>query len=151
LKIAFYKGKGTIFDKLIRLWTFSKYSHVELVNQDSPDNWLWYTSSPRDGGVVVRNIEYNADHWDLFDINIPHEQDVLDFIQTRVNKKYDWLGIILSQILKLNIHNQNRWFCSEIIHAALIMGGLNNSYFIESHNYNPGKLHSCLISIGAIR
>lgn len=29
--LALYKGRGTLFNRLVRLWTRSKYSHCELV------------------------------------------------------------------------------------------------------------------------
>ena len=36
--LALYKGRGTLFNRLIRLWTRSKYSHCELVLSDG--RWL---------------------------------------------------------------------------------------------------------------
>ena len=48
-KIAFYKAKGNIIDKSIRLWTRSKYSHCEIVIGEN-----WYSSSPRDKGVRAK-------------------------------------------------------------------------------------------------
>ena len=51
MKLAFYKGKGNWVDLIIRVFTNSPYSHVEIVlNKD------WYSSSPRDGGVRVKQI-----------------------------------------------------------------------------------------------
>lgn len=145
MKIAFYKGRGNLFDKLIRIWTFSKYSHVELVVDD-----IWYTSSPRDNGVVARGIKFNPGNWDLFEINLKQNTAAIDFINEQMGKRYDWLGILLSQIIKLNIHAPNRWFCSEIVHRALLRGGLGENVG-QSNNICPGKLHNALITFGIIK
>jgi hypothetical protein len=145
MKIAFYKGSGTIFDKLIRLWTWSKYSHVELV----ADN-IWYTSSPRDDGVVKREIDYDPDHWDMFELNIHKNKEIIDFIDAEMGKRYDWLGIFLSQIIKLNIHNPNRWFCSEIVHKAIQAGGFRSDLG-KSNGYSPGKLYCMLMTYGVLK
>ena len=45
IRLAFYKGKGDWVDKLVRWWTKSQYSHVEVVVGNT-----WISSSPRDGG-----------------------------------------------------------------------------------------------------
>ena len=52
MKLAFYKAKGDWVDLLIRVFTNSKYSHVEIVHIKD-----WYSSSPRDGGVRVKQIQ----------------------------------------------------------------------------------------------
>ena len=46
VQLALYKGRGTLFNALIRWWTRSPYSHCELVI-----NGTCYSSSIRDGGV----------------------------------------------------------------------------------------------------
>lgn len=40
MKLAFYKAKGNWVDLLIRVFTQSEYSHVEIVH-----NKDWYSSS----------------------------------------------------------------------------------------------------------
>ena len=48
VRLAFYKGEGDWVDKLVRWWTKSQYSHVEVVGN------MWVSSSPRDGGVNAK-------------------------------------------------------------------------------------------------
>ena len=43
IKLAFYKGKGNWKNKVIRWWTKSPYSHVELI---LPDGDTWVSISP---------------------------------------------------------------------------------------------------------
>lgn len=58
VRLAFYKGEGDWVDKVVRWWTKSQYSHVEVIVGDT-----WYSSSPRDGGVRSMQMEdYNAEH-----------------------------------------------------------------------------------------
>ena len=64
-RIAFYKAKGDIVDKSIRLWTRSKYSHCEIVIGEN-----WYSSSPRDKGVRVKQIIDDNGSWDFIETDI---------------------------------------------------------------------------------
>ena len=52
MRVAFYKGEGNFFDKLIRWWTKSSYSHCELIFSDG----IFFSADPRDGGVRYKNI-----------------------------------------------------------------------------------------------
>ena len=128
IRIAFYKGRGETFKErlvsgAIRIWTRSEYSHVELIHmQDEEDSesWTWFTSSPIDGGVVIRKMEsYNPESWDIYRIHTLGCMKSFDFIQSQINKKYDWFGIVFSQFLSLGEHNKRRWFCSEIVRKSL--------------------------------
>ena len=126
--VAFYKGKGSWLDKLIRLWTKSPYSHCEIIIYG-----VNYTSSFMDGGVVRRIMEVNPDSWDFIELNDVDKQFALDFFRKQIGKKYDYLGIFLSQLLPLSRHHKDKWFCSEICAAML---GLENA-----HEYSPEDLY----------
>ena len=136
IRLAFYKGEGDIFDKLIRLWTRSPYSHVEMVFGD-----LWYSSSPRDGGVRLKLIDPSPEHWDFVDLDVipKKREEMRKFLISQLGKKYDWTGILLSQILPLDAQDPNRWFCSEICTAALKAGGVG----LKNHPqwYSPARLY----------
>ena len=60
VQLAFYKAKGDWVDWIVRKWTKSIYSHCEVVIGDE-----WFSSSPRDGGVRMKKIEYKPEDWDL--------------------------------------------------------------------------------------
>lgn len=113
LQLAFYKGKGNIYDKLIRFWTDGPYSHVELVIND-----VCYSSSPRDGGVRKKQINLKSGNWDVFDLdsNQYQEAEIIRFVEGEIEKgaKYDWMGIFFGQFIRfLNLQDPNKWFCSE--------------------------------------
>lgn len=126
VKLAFYKQKSTLFDRLVMWWTKGPYSHVELVFED-PDgfmkwgdyNFTCFSSSPVDGGTrweVITDL-YTSGKWDVVEVaEVTHNQfvDMAWYINTAVNgKKYDWAGIF-GFVINLTTQNQKRWFCSEV-------------------------------------
>ena len=144
IKLAFYKGKGDWTDKLIRLWTHSKYSHVELII-----NGLWYSTSPRDLRVRAKQIEPKQGHWDFveIDVSIKQKKEMVKFFKSQFGKKYDWLGIFLSQVIPLNIQEPSRWFCSEICSCAL-----KKSNVLQTQNqcswFSPERLLKESLKVG---
>lgn len=129
--LAFYKAPGLMGDKLIRLWTHSKYSHVELIINDT-----WYTSSIRDGGVRQRHSKARPlDHWDFIEIDLAHDQalEALTKFNEIRGQKYDWIGILFSQLIKTDGHARGKWFCSEV--CAYMLG------LQKPHRYSPQNLY----------
>ncbi len=133
MKVAFYKGQGDWTDKLIRFWTGGIYSHCEIIIDD-----YWYTSSWYDGGVVKRKINPNLEHWDIYEINLPYniktklENEVKSFYENTRGSKYDLTGILLNEIIPLNIQKTNMYYCSEWCCLAM-----NNKIKIENCSINP--------------
>jgi len=113
--LALYKGQGTLFNRLIRLWTRSKYSHCELVMPDG----RWLSASAMDGGVRAKRIELDLEHWDLLPLPWAHAPRIEALFNQHEGKGYDWLGVIASQVLPLAIDSERRMFCSEFCAAGL--------------------------------
>lgn len=113
--LALYKGRGKLFDRLIRLWTRSKYSHCELVMPDG----RWLSASAMDGGVRAKRIELNLEHWDLIPLPWASKHQIEHTFRANLGRGYDWLGILGSQLVPLTIANPRRMFCSEFCAAAL--------------------------------
>ena len=109
IRLAFYKGKGDWVDKVIKWWTKSQYSHVEVVVGNT-----WISSSPRDGGVRSMRMEsYNAEHWDIIDYPGVTSGDVFDLFRRTKGDDYDFIGIFFSQVLPLGVQSKSKWYCSE--------------------------------------
>lgn len=142
MKIAFYTGKGKISDRLVRSWTKSRFSHVELII-----NSISYSSSPRDGGVRKKNIKYEAENWRIFDLkNIFDIKVALKFLNENLGQKYDHKGIFLSQVINLDKHNKNKYFCSELI-IEVLKKSINDDKFVILENYSyfsPERLYNYL-------
>lgn len=125
ITLAFYKGLGKTRwqrcqDAAIRLATRGRYSHVELIAGSALNDDLaqCLSSSGRDGGVRAKRILLKPESWDLVELRIDPAKPV-QFICDRIGARYDYKGILLSQVLAFGWHDEARWFCSEICAAAL--------------------------------
>lgn len=124
LTLAFYKAPGDWRDGIIRLATRSDYSHVEVItdyfaHRDGTAIALGYASSPRDGGVVIRELRMKPGHWDLLRVPWHLETPVLDFIARNRGAGYDWRSILFNHAIGLGRQSRGKWTCSELIGAAL--------------------------------
>ena len=124
MQLAFYKGKGTLFDFLIRKVTFSKYSHVELVIDG-----VCY-SSVYNKGVRGTRLILDKDNWDVFDIisNKQIKAKALAWFIEHDGDAYDYRNILRDLIPFLG-HNKNHWVCYEAVGAAL---GINRPQLLTA-------------------
>lgn len=144
--LLLYRARGKVFDKLIRWWTGSRYSHCELLFEDgsmiSADSW---------GYKKVRyTTGYNPDNWDKLTISMqPERVKILrEWCDRQVGKGYDWTGVVrfvLPFVPQLN----SRWFCSELCGAALRYVGVL-PYTVDVHGLSPGGLARALTSSGKV-
>lgn len=123
--LAFYKGRGnSVFQRfqegLIRSVTRGIYSHVELISGDAlPDAYaVCLSASGRDGGVREKQILLKPESWDLVSMRMDAEAPC-QFIRDHLGARYDYAGLLLSQVLAFGRHDPDKWFCSEICAAAL--------------------------------
>lgn len=130
-KIAFYKGNGSnwkhwLMHKAIKFWTRGRYSHVELIDTSVspliPGEWNWYSADAYTGIVRSKNMQYRPDRWDIYNIKLPAEEVAISFLKSQLGKRYDWKGILLSQIFNAHRHGSDKWFCSELVRQAIAMG-----------------------------
>ena len=129
-RIAFYKAKGDIIDKSIRLWTRSKYSHCEIVIGKN-----WYSSSPRDKGVRAKQIVNDFSSWDFIETDV--EINKLNEVYLKYKGSgYDFLGILLCMIIPLKRDNNKKVTCSEF--CAEVLG------YSEPEMYSPERLYKTL-------
>ena len=134
--LAFYKGPAKdLVHKITHYgtcaWTFSKYSHVELVIDG-----VCYSSSARDGGVrkkVISNLNTSG-HWDIFEVQINKDYALNVFAQEE-GKGYDWRGAA-KFVMPWLPESEMQWYCSELI--ATMMGS-------ESNNQSPQDLFEDLV------
>ena len=135
MRAAFYKGTrpglAGVYNRLVEWWTRSDYSHCELV---LAGGWCG-SASFMDGGVRLKVIDFDPDHWDMVDLPAALEPSALDWFETHRGAKYDLLGN-LQFIISRVADDKKRWFCSEAIAAALGMP--------DPWRYDPGTLASTL-------
>ena len=135
MKVAFYKGKTRIFNRLVSWWLRGNYSHCELVlSTNSLERSECVSSSFMDGGVRTKYMTLNPEHWDFVDVQA-NEAFVRSWLAYHEEDRYDVLGL-LGFVWRRESGHQDKWFCSEAIAEAL---GLN-----ESWRYKPNGLAAVL-------
>ena len=120
IKVAFYRGRGGFFERIIKWWTKSPYSHAELI---LPDGVTWISISPFLTSKVAARTkeEWNKDEWDFVELKVTEQQVkiIQEFYEYTKGCKYDWIGMLLSQFLPFHIKRKGKWYCSEWIAYAL--------------------------------
>ena len=97
LTFAFYKARpGRIADRIIRLASWSRYSHVEFVLDQSEGETTCISASKRDGSIVrVKTMRMNPDHWDY--VTIPGDHAAARrYAETQIGTRYNMIGAALS-------------------------------------------------------
>lgn len=144
-QLALYKGPPrndllhSVSHYAIRLWTWSRWSHAELVIDG-----VCYSSSSRDGGVRAKTIDLTSGRWDVVELPLSDEQagKALAWFLTNDGDKYDWAGI-WRFVLPFLPHGERRWFCFEAIGSAL---GFAGSYRLDADDlYEWAKLRQSAI------
>lgn len=143
LRVAFYKGKGQLVDKIIRIATRGTYSHCELL---FPDGQMF--SSDAWSGGVRWNDNYNLDNWDIIEIDIPDFKlsTLEDWCTSKQNKKYDWLGVVRFIVPFLK-QDPDKWFCSELCGAGLKFIGVI-PVKTKTSKLSPQELYTILVNKG---
>lgn len=155
IRIAFFKGnKDEWHHRFIRWWTKSPYSHAEIVLDDGE---TWVSISPFLYTRVAARVRVQVEpkDWDYLDFLItPEELHALkDFIAETTGDGYDWIGMLLSQVLPIIIKGKGRWYCSQWIAHALSHAGIvkwKRLGIYELPDLHPGRLHGILsqVSLG---
>lgn len=162
VSIIFYKGRGTLAEKLIRLWTKSPYSHCEFRRSDG-----LYHSNDRFRFVSrTEKLEINPNDWEVCEITLPSE--IIERVERRQLRKngtaYDWMGIVFSQVFRLGFHDKKRWFCSksnidDLAYAYRLMQRSRDARYqgyleelrvfgrIAPQNFSPHQLYTLMRSI----
>lgn len=132
VSIVFYKGRGTLAEKLIRLWTKSPYSHCEFRRSDG----LCHSNDRYRLVSRLERLEIDSGDWEVCELELPSE--IIDRVERRQLRKngthYDWMGIVFSQLFRLGLHDKKRWFCSksnadDLLYAYRLMKRSNKGYY----------------------
>lgn len=140
LTLAFYVGRGNCGDRAIRMATRSIFSHVELLapyEGARGKHMLSISSSPRDGGVREKLIDFNPSRWTFVDLEPWHQDRAYETAFQYIGQRYDWTAIAFTFALGFGCHSRHRMTCSELIANAL-------GFEADSHMISPGGLyHQC--------
>jgi hypothetical protein len=125
MKVAFYKatrpGLQGLFNSLVRWWTNGPYSHCEAVLYIRADGYsICASSSKMDGGVRIKPILLNPEHWDIVEIDFDPDVVAL-WYYANLGKLYDTLGLFGFVWRRADGH-KDKYVCAESIAAALGIG-----------------------------
>lgn len=134
-RAAFYRGTHSgvpgIYNRAVRLWTVSDYSHVEIVFSDG----VCASSSFMDGGVRFKTVVFDPALWDFVDLPPTLEPVAREWFTKHSGAAYDLWGN-LHFLLGPVQGGKDNWFCSEAVAESL---GLADSW-----RYDPATLFSVL-------
>lgn len=112
--------KHTLGSVLIRLFTWSQWSHVVLLKgNETIGSEAWHGVVNRDIDDVLAETSKHA----IVDIDVPYAQEAWDFAARQIGKSYDWNGIFGIATRNRAWQRADYWFCSELVEAALAAGG----------------------------
>lgn len=117
----FFCRSNTISSWLIRLFTWSPWSHVAVVENDE----FVIDATFKHGGVrrrALREVLAASSAFELVEIELPEESAALTFLRAQIGKPYDWTAI-LGFIGRSHWEEDDAWFCNELAEAAMVAGG----------------------------
>ena len=120
MQAAFYKGQKRLFNRLTAWWLRGAYSHCELIlGADTAGLAICASSSFMDGGVRVRHMLLDPEHWDVIDVG-GDPDSAWAWVRVHCGQPYDLLGLA-GFIARALGHDKARWLCSEAVAAMLGM------------------------------
>lgn len=129
---AFYVGSGTWRDRVIRLVSGHRASHVEyVVGGVLGKSNVCISASKRDGNRVrSKPITWNPGNWVFVEVE-GDDKAIYRRMIAECGKPYDTLGAVMS-VTPFSRHKAGAWFCSEIVAHGLSLP--------EPHRFTPGSL-----------
>tara|TARA_B100000131_G_scaffold322521_1_gene376733 strand:- start:2295 stop:2795 length:501 start_codon:yes stop_codon:yes gene_type:complete len=145
IRIAFYKGRGRRRDRLIRWWTKSPYSHVEIV---IPNRGWWLGIHPPESPNVRKKINYGykESEWDFLDFAVTNDQidSIIRFYNLTKGDAYDWVGMIVSHVTPFKVKHIKKWYCSEWVIYALEYAGVIRDRLCVKNKMPPEEVYNIL-------
>lgn len=118
MQVAFYKGRSRLFNRLVSWYLRGPYSHTELIlATDAQGNSTCASASFLDGGVRIKTMRLDPDHWDILPVSGDSVR-AWGWLADHEQQGYDVLGL-LGFVWRRQAGSQSRWFCSEAIAAML--------------------------------
>jgi uncharacterized protein YycO len=128
LTLAFSRDH-TISTALIRLQTWSAWSHVGIVipNTYGPD---WVIEARAVHGVrriTLDQFMKDSSKYELRDVEVPNAQAGYDWAYKQIGKKYDYWGVV-GLAFNREWQEDDCWWCSELAEACIVQAGRTRFY-----------------------
>ena len=115
-----YTGSRDPLSEVARLATGNaKWSHCGIVVGDFVvEARMWFGVV----GTPFADWKSRCPHYELATVECPDPKAAEDFAWAQLGKPYDYLGAF-SVPFRTHWQDPERWYCSELVEAALIAGG----------------------------
>lgn len=121
---------------IIRKLTFSRWSHVAIVDGDTAIEAVW----PRVRRVPLAHLlETHRDH-ELAEIDVELESVAMSFVGSQIGKRYDWRALFGLITPTRDWERTEQWTCAELV-AAAINAGSRRALFRDKARVTPQMLY----------
>jgi hypothetical protein len=145
IQVSFFKAGKSIPAKLIKFWTKSQYSHVEILVEG-----FSYDANTELGLRKYKRESYDLGQWDVISLDVEFSVEnfgkIERFIKNQIGLKYDWRGIFFSQFVNMGIDSDTKWFCSEFVTKILQLFLIEETLDEKPNKISPEKLSELLSS-----
>ncbi len=121
----------------VKKWTGSPYFHSEFM---IGDHWV----SANTDGIRRSKLQPLTSQYDYIFIDAEiissQYQKILNFIDGQMEAEYDWVGIYLSQFIRLGSNREDQWFCSELVVKLLQICLVEEVLGVQPHLVSPARL-----------
>jgi len=130
IKVAFFKGSGSILSKLVKAVTNSRYSHSEIIIGN-----YWYGANINltgfSGVTKIYKPKISKSEWDIVSIKVTQEEfhSISDLANGAVGKGYSFKNALLSVFKSVNVDTDDEYFCSNLVTYFL-----TKSKILKMHN-----------------
>lgn len=134
-RVLLFRGRGVI-SALVRWQTRSVYSHAALLLPDGQILESW-----QGAGVRVRSFSdwSGVECFSVHGATPAKWRQAVDFGLQQVGSGYDYVSV-LRFISRRNAPDNGRWFCSELVAAALQVAGLPLLSRVDPAEVSPAML-----------
>lgn len=142
MQVAFFKNKSFV-SSTIKRFTRSPYSHCAIIL----DSGEVIEAREFKGVRIIKNIKEAMDEdsvVDIYDFAASDNQkmQIENFLRRQLGKGYDYLMIVgfVTRASHEGRKSTNRWFCSELVFAALENAGMVFLINLPAWKVSPGIL-----------
>lgn len=134
-RVLLFRGRGVI-SALVRWQTRSIYSHSAILLPDGRILEAWQGS-----GVRIRDLPSGGgiEHFKVKGITPAQWRQAIAFGRDQLGKGYDYVSV-LRFVSRRNAPENGRWFCSELVAAALQVAGLPFLSRVDPAEVSPAML-----------
>lgn len=130
-----FGSRPAIGSLLLRLFTFSRYSHVGIVYH----SMVVEATFPRVRVITLDEFKAHYPTWEMAELPCANEDAAGDYVFDRIGNLYDLGGLIAFPFQNRNWNASSRDFCSELPVCAAKAGG--TEYVRDEHRVTPEMLY----------